>query len=136
MGNSNIIDGADIRRCALLYEAGGTRFAHYQGTSQELRDLSMRFESSFRPVSTRKVTRVGRFEADLANFVVSWLPYGGPPNWQLEEEFGMNKSRAVSYLLMILHAHRLRTLICDDPEFITRLMPHYAQLNQIHRQEP
>lgn len=64
------------------------------------------------------------YERDLLNYLLAWMPYGGPPPATLQPEFGVDMSRAIQIVGQLNTAD----LSVDERCGRDNLMLHSVQL--------
>ena len=64
--------------------------------------------------------QLDRFDRDLLVFVLSWAPYGGPPNNECFVEFGMNAERVRERCMEVVSTTRAVDCADDERELLLR----------------
>jgi hypothetical protein len=67
------------------------------------------------------ITSIGRFERQLGEYILAWLPFGGPSPESVYMEFGVPVDRAVQILLEVAHLGTTRQLSDTDWELANTL---------------
>jgi hypothetical protein len=66
--------------------------------------------------------RIDPFHRDLIRFVLSWMPYGGPPDEELLPRFGITNNMLHQRILAIARFDLARDLARNDREMICKLL--------------
>ncbi len=76
--------------------------------------------------------QLDRFDRDLLSFVVSWAPYGGPPDNECFVEFGMSADRLRQRCVQVVSTTRAADCAEDERELLLRTCR--LLLGQRHRE--
>lgn len=71
------------------------------------------------------------YDADLTGWVLSWLPYGGPPADEAWELFGMTPARALTYVLLLAREVRCRRRTFESGQLTERLVRDADNLERL-----
>jgi hypothetical protein len=61
-----------------------------------------------------------RFDRELVEFWLSWLPYGGPPDDEALPEFGMTRAQLQSRVIVVVRTNLERRLAIDERILLMR----------------
>ena len=64
--------------------------------------------------------KLDRFDRDLLTFMLSWAPYGGPPDSECFVEFGMNAERVLQRCMQVVSTTRAVDCADDERELLLR----------------
>lgn len=64
--------------------------------------------------------RLDRFERELLEFWLSWLPYGGAPDGDIMPEFGMTRPQMEIRAIALVSRHLKRKLAIEEHALLIR----------------